>query len=124
MRPRPLYRWKSFWLGLFVACFLAWACWDSMSFQSGLALRLGGGTQSCVRHTGSTYFLYGTPAPSTFWRMRVTYPASHLESSLEAIKGPRAGSVKVPDFVSFVCFLGLWSAWLFWHWKREQKKSR
>ena len=23
---------------------------------------------------------------------------------------------------AFFCCLGLWSAWLFWHWKREQKE--
>ena len=35
MTPRPLYRWKAFWLGLFVTCFLAWAWWDSLKFSSG-----------------------------------------------------------------------------------------
>ena len=37
--PRTFYRWKSFWLGLFVACFLAWAWWDSMRFISGVSWR-------------------------------------------------------------------------------------
>ena len=34
MTPRPIYRWKAFWLGLFVTCFLAWAWWDSLNFSS------------------------------------------------------------------------------------------
>ena len=38
MTPRPIYRWKSFWLGLFVACFLAWAWRDSYRVGAGLSL--------------------------------------------------------------------------------------
>lgn len=28
--PRPLYRWKSFWLGIFVLLFLTWSWWRSL----------------------------------------------------------------------------------------------
>jgi hypothetical protein len=36
MPPRPLYRWKSFWLGVFVLGFLAWAWLDSKQASSEL----------------------------------------------------------------------------------------
>jgi len=29
LSPRPFYRWKSFWLGLLILCFLGWAWADS-----------------------------------------------------------------------------------------------
>lgn len=34
MTPRPIYRWKTFWLGLLVTCFLTWAWHDSMRSNS------------------------------------------------------------------------------------------
>ena len=34
MTPRPLYRWKTFWFGLFVACSITWAWRDSASSSS------------------------------------------------------------------------------------------
>ena len=37
MFPRPLYRWKSFWLGLAVLAFLGWAWGKSTNHRSGVA---------------------------------------------------------------------------------------
>ena len=34
MPPRPLHRWKSFWLGVFVVVFLGWAWWDSWVWET------------------------------------------------------------------------------------------
>jgi hypothetical protein len=36
MHPRPLHRWKSFWLGLLVLNFLGWAWVRSMSHHEGI----------------------------------------------------------------------------------------
>jgi len=36
MSPRPLHRWKSFWLGLLVLIFLGWAWLRSMSYHEGI----------------------------------------------------------------------------------------
>ena len=123
MKPRPFYRWKSLWLGLFVLVFLGWAWVDSYRFETALTMRLGSSTLGCFRHTGATYMYYGMPAPRLFWHMPVISPASHLESSLQSFSGPGANYAKVPDYAVFVSLSALWSAWLFWHWKREQKKA-
>ena len=34
MKARPVYRWKSFWLGVLVMAFLGWAWWRSYDCQS------------------------------------------------------------------------------------------
>ena len=34
MPPRPLHRWKSFWLGILILSFLGWAWTDSMRQES------------------------------------------------------------------------------------------
>ncbi|MEK7954388.1 hypothetical protein [Luteolibacter soli] len=36
MPPRPVYHWKSFWIGSLMVAFLAWAWRDSMYFSSHL----------------------------------------------------------------------------------------
>ena len=84
MKPRPFYRWKSFWLGLCVSVALGWAWWDNTHSR-------------------------------TFFDFR-------LASSFNDPRGSLFISDKEQYRRIFLFFLGLWSAWLFWHWKREQKK--
>jgi hypothetical protein len=54
MTPRPLYRWKSFWLGLFVVMSLGWAWWDSTRWVT--SFHYG---ESSLRHAGSGICLAG-----------------------------------------------------------------
>lgn len=44
MPPRPLYRWKSFWLGLFAIASVAWAWHDSLTYVRGAAWSGGHGS--------------------------------------------------------------------------------
>jgi hypothetical protein len=39
MTPRPFYRWKSLWFGIFVASFVVGAWWDSIHFHSEVTSR-------------------------------------------------------------------------------------
>lgn len=45
MPPRPLHRWKSFWLGLFVLVFLCWAWWTSMNQIAGVTWAANNGVR-------------------------------------------------------------------------------
>ena len=40
MKPRPFYRWKSFWLGLCVSVALGWAWWDNTPSRTFFDFRL------------------------------------------------------------------------------------
>ena len=48
MKPRPMYRWKSFWLGVLVLAFSGWAWWSSHEYESYAA----GGQFAVVHQAG------------------------------------------------------------------------
>jgi hypothetical protein len=48
MTSRPLYRWKSLWLGLFAVMFLGWAWRDSIHWETRLRYQ-----ESSLSHAGS-----------------------------------------------------------------------
>ena len=121
MMERAIHRRVSFWLGLFVALFLAWAWWRSMEFHLLLTWRLGNTTMGGMRYEGATHLFYGIPAPVGIWHV----PGSYLE--LMGVKrlldldgyfypyrynGMESGHVKVPDGLVFFGYLWLWGWWL------------
>lgn len=125
MTPRPLYKWKSFWLGILVLVFLGWAWARSMNFND----RLDWGTGS------RSYILEGRPGHMVFF----WWPSSKKEfsrSSVEiegSLSFPAwlkiwAGRDGVPGFTVahwfvILAFLIPWSAFLAWRWKRQRKLS-
>jgi hypothetical protein len=119
MKPRPPYRRVSFWLGLFVAWFLAWAWWDSYQNLSALNLR-GGGILHITRAEGATYFNTGGAEGPRFYRdsLGVTLKGRNLEAEWH-----RWGFrfVKVPDALMFFSFVGLWAGWLVWRGRVESR---
>jgi len=132
MTPRPIHKWITFWLGLFVACFLAWAWRDSYRHHTTLSIIridwFGGdwGAQA-TRAYGKTFLeiypswlrdhridLLRDPLPSAPDYDTATY---HPEM-------PFASSIIpdwkiIPDYLLFFSFLLLWSAWLAWRWRRQ-----
>ncbi|HEY1122473.1 MAG TPA: hypothetical protein VGE67_12765 [Haloferula sp.] len=90
---RPIYRWKSFWLGLLVLAFLSWAWWNSFQravsvtrFQSGnfyqfmhvsgeTLLRHGPNANTTVGKSGKWGFGTGNMTdPGYVARVKVTHP--------------------------------------------------
>ena len=45
MSPRPLHRWRSFWLGLLVLIFLGWSWWTSMTRIAGFTWAASNGVR-------------------------------------------------------------------------------
>ncbi|MCW1921011.1 hypothetical protein OKA05_00495 [Luteolibacter arcticus] len=73
MTSRPLYRRVSFWLGLFVACFLAWAWWDSYRNGTSLACSWKTGSLWVVQADGSFYIASGEIRSPGWWFSRYEF---------------------------------------------------
>ena len=78
MQPRPLYRWKSFWIGMFALCCFSWAWWDSVHFNSGVnwrqfrAVSVG---DAIILFSDTSAVGWHASAPSKFeWRRRGADP--------------------------------------------------
>jgi hypothetical protein len=129
MTPGPPFRFRhktihrvSFWLGLFVACFLAWAWWDSYREDSALSVE-GAGRELCfVRHDGETRFYAEADSHALDARLEV-YAGNDATMQRAIWWWGSARPVKVPDSLVFFSFVGLWGGWLGWRWRVERKAS-
>ena len=123
MSPRPIYRWKSFWLGVWVLGFVGWAWWDSMHFQTMLTMDRWGMKLGVLRLEGVTLFTHGVPVDEGFWHDPRPYPVAFVEARLESMVGANSGLGKMSDVAVLLSCLALWGGWLVWHWKREQRRG-
>ncbi|MCW1887872.1 hypothetical protein OKA04_24250 [Luteolibacter flavescens] len=133
-RPRPLYRWKSFWLGVLVTGFLAWLGWRSMHYDEGFFVRVPGiaweaghgpALPGLVRmeiepySTGSSTFIAYSEGqdPAYHWFPPAfethTYPPS-----------PHSRFFRFAYWFLILLFLVPWSALLAWRWRRMRKLHR
>ena len=120
---RPLYRWKSFWLGLFVLVFLGWAYVDSFRFHA-MAYRYDGRqTVIIYRSFGGTRFGEGPTRMLGFHPDKWGF--SYAECSVYPFYwGSRdVRSFEVPDAPVFSSFMGLWGGWLAWRWRRLKRRQ-
>jgi hypothetical protein len=124
MTPGPTFwhrasRRPSFWLGLFVACFLAWAWWDSFRNASFGSVERDYRALQVVRAFGETVLLN---------RERMSWtglsfvgergPITELDwSGFKERTGKPA--LIVPDSLVFFSFVGVWVGWLAWRSRVE-----
>jgi hypothetical protein len=119
-RRRP-----SFWLGLFVACFLAWAWWDS--YRNGAIVWYARGTVAVavIQAKGAFFFASGGPwfPPGFHW---IYSPGLDPEELFAAWgSAVHVGHLRVPDSLVFFSFVGLWGGWLaFPEWLRKKRLGR
>jgi len=140
MKPRPFYRWKSFWLGVFVLVFLGWSWARSMKHLEGVYWarpQFGLGLSHGVCAV-TVSFADGDPsrwarlAPKTGVQSRRILPDMPIKwddyravrGFSAAVNGVQSSGVKLAHWFLILLFFVPWSAWLFFHWKREQKKLR
>lgn len=64
MKPRPLYRWKSFWFGALTLAFMEWASVDSLRYLSDITFSLGGSSFEICRVNQATVVLQRPFSPS------------------------------------------------------------
>ena len=129
MNPHPSFwhrtrRRPSFWLGLFVACFLAWAWWDSYRVFPSLYLANIGGlfrqdgfsivyTPPLDRLDGSSW----NCLQREDWRFE-------LDTTIYMMESHGSRCLKFPDSLVFFSFVGLWSGWLAWRARVERKATK
>jgi hypothetical protein len=120
MTPRPIYRWKSFWLGVFVACFLAWAWGDSRRCETWLQV----GGYGTVRLDGTTFVFKGVLDGSKVVVVKRGAKAATAaeEERFFVLRGVR--HFKIRDSLVFFSFIALWGGWLAWRWRRRLRGVR
>jgi hypothetical protein len=120
MTPRPIHRWKSFWLGLFVAGFLAWAWWDSSRNDT----CLGNGQCAAWRLEGSTFVCWDFARTNVSWQFH-RYPQGTLapgfKDRLEQEEAHGLHWFEIPDLLAVCSYAALWIGWLAWHGKRQRR---
>jgi hypothetical protein len=127
MRPRPLIKWKSFWLGILVLGFLAFA-WvrsmnsgDSLSWcdSRGECIRLGHGAGWLWLFSGSASFFEEGFGFST--GVIVEEETSLVLRPLIFESVPDAWAINVADWFAMLLFLVPWLAFLGWRWNKQKK---
>ncbi len=121
---RSFYRWKSFWIGLFVLVFLGWAWSESYLKFPTISQARSGKAIEFSRMRGVTYMVTG---PSGSLRIlaggwvvgnkRFLQPTDW--ENLWALGHAHGVRVfRVPDSLIFFSYLGLWGGGLAWRWRR------
>ena len=134
MKPRPLYRWKSFWLGLIVLGFLGWAWVRSMTNLESLNWTGKEVSVGVINVSAKAEFYCEKSSalkPSWFSFSQNDFvdrspewfpPALQRNSYFLKRSKVQVSEVWIAHWSFILLFSLLWSAWLFWHWKREQGK--
>jgi hypothetical protein len=130
MKPRPFYRWKSFWLGLFVLVFLGWAWGHSARFNGELVISAGPGRNALglVQEEGVLRIWFGRDGAIRFrpfggYLSPRKGEGQWLRSSVEFDEWkPGCRTLSVSYCILFSGTLLGWMGFLLWFWKREQKK--
>ncbi|MCW1926397.1 hypothetical protein OKA05_27850 [Luteolibacter arcticus] len=126
MTPRPLHRRVSFWLGLFIACFLGWAWWHSYRYCPGAGVAFAGAQISAARQDGAT-FVFTPPdqGMARHWidvEPRASCP--DLEDALSTAEGLDVRWMRLPDPLVFLTYLALWTAALAWRQRRLRQSPK
>jgi hypothetical protein len=128
MRPRPFYRWKSFWLGILVLLVLGWAWKRSCEYLDYYRISLGPGLVVLAGQGASDLAVGWHSSPLEEGSYFIHHEADPSEPCFASAiswgsDSPGGAHVALAHWFLIVVFLVPWSAWLFYHWKREQKKS-
>jgi hypothetical protein len=125
VKPRPFYRWKSFWLGLCVLVFLGWAWVDSVTRWSEASFRRCD-SYVVLASSGGKILVFWYEDPNNTGEFFVdAYPLDAgpwLPKALTWVDFLKGWEMDVAHWLLVLLFLVPWCAWLFFHWKREQKK--
>ena len=117
--PRSLYRWKTFWFGLFIILSLAWAWADSYRYFAAINWVGKGLVWSGDGEVGCG--LVQDTAPFPFEIQTIHYPLSEVGMS-----SVRQGfkNITIPHWLFFESFLILWFLLLGWRTRRHWRKSQ
>jgi hypothetical protein len=133
MTPRPIHRWKSFWLGVLVLIFLGWAWVTSMSLlhiagyiypskSQAIFLRNLPGTIE-IENTGPHYSVTPvTPPVQWYSYARIHDPVWLPRPMLFQPFGALGGwTVHLPYWLITPLFLIPWTGLLAWRWRQIKR---
>jgi hypothetical protein len=133
MRQRPVYRWKSFWLGVLVLAFLGWAWVRSMSWE--IYLSWGTETRGALVFTNRTGevslgWLGYQPGGEAAYMLGLMDGSGEVWPPGEAPWFPRFAEVKsepgvyrsftMAHWFVMVMFAMAWGAMLTWRWRKHR----
>lgn len=132
MSPRPPYRWKSFWLGLFVLVFLSWAWRDALEMETRVTFSEPNTAWQAGRLDGSTFFVTGRPTLITGVTGGSSIPAwsFHREKKRRSLvnwinywNASSPADVRyttIPDPIIVAPCFAAWISWIAWRMWRSQ----
>ena len=127
MTRRPIYRWKSFWLGVLVLVFLGWGRMRSSVMTDVLTWGYNGNGDFIVlwHYGGQICF---TKRNDPFYRSAEApgISAESLKQSRAAWYGPDGMMLGLGEGIHWKCsirivmliFFSVWCGWLAWRWRR------
>jgi hypothetical protein len=131
MTPRPIYRWKSFWLGFLVLAFLSWAWVRSMHRVDDITYKTSTSSISWGACTGFGTVLLGwlhdpfAPDGLRFSSSRVNvertstwFPEAIL---LEGGAGEGWENFSIGHWFLILLFIVPWTFFLFWRIRRMRR---
>jgi hypothetical protein len=127
VRTRPLYQWKSFWLGIAVLGLLV-VCWlRSTTHKEGFACCYQDSSVSVEQKGGYVTLMWGKP--NVAWRFRAhSQPFSGplvLGRAWSSVTAPGTGSwLFIAHWFLFLLFLLPWSAFLALRWMRQKRDGK
>jgi hypothetical protein len=123
---RPLYRWKSFWLGVLVIAFLGWAWVGSMHYTESVSFVDGGRGIVATHRPGSIEVLSAEVDPflseglnSSKWPVEAYFRYKVFPA---AVSFDPYGA-EVAHWFLILLFLLPWSGWLAWRWRKIKRLS-
>lgn len=126
MTRRPLHKWKSFWLGVLVLIFLAWAWGRSIEHWDGFSFRVYGQTKSVSLAQwagGACFKIREDPALAPGLHLHTFKIEDEEGFFLERRWFSAEGSgflVRVPHGFLMIFFAAVWIAWLC-RWRRRRR---
>jgi hypothetical protein len=130
VRPRPLIKWKSFWLGTLVLGFLAWTWTRGKGHNESVSCGIAGhsaGIGNSHGHLGVFYNGINHPGVRYTGNPGATSYPFHSPVDATARKASRTGPTHAHVFVAhwflIVVFLVSWLGFLFWRIRRQRKPS-
>jgi len=128
MTPRPLYKWKCFWLGILVLGFLGWAWWDSSRWET--QVHFFTDAVQVVHARGELWLLHH----DNFWQMDWSYFYAERNFSgagdwnswrpWEEFREYGFEIHKVPHWFLMLLIVVPWLAFLFWRVMKQRRLSQ
>jgi hypothetical protein len=123
MPPRPLHRWKSFWLGVFVVIFLGWAWARSMERRDyfGYGFRKHELAFGASQMTGTVGLWISDGKDWISGLLVGNRPLSTVIYSSHGRMGRAYLHVRIDHWHIILLFLLPWTTWLVWrvHWMKR-----